>query len=427
MKKIFIVFYLLLLGCVGAIEANSDIPFGFIEAGQDFSFYYSYNEEIDDFQFMPLSKEAYKHISKDEKKYYKKMKRFYKHLLKNNFQKAMQEDSDFLPAYYTAYKYAKDKSDYKNALHYWQNIIRIDEKAQIFTESYKDRELAFVYFFNKNYYFFIKTIKPYLNKKEYQNDLTYYMLAYSFYEINDYKNSILYAKKIEASKEYKMDAFDLLYLAYQKLNNKQQARQYALKIVAYKPNEVSYIRMLKVANSDSEKLKYAKLLSDLYYQKQDYKNCALVSLFDITPIEDKKIVNAGKTISGFSNFPSFKKIYEKDYSYMTDLDVIERQKNFHASTNECIKKYTGSNLKACFASINDEQKEISYRYIEKKQELMKRIAEQQRIKQMQIMNYNLMQQNYNLQNINYQLSRPRYTNTTITPIGNTYYMNSYSY
>jgi hypothetical protein len=150
-------------------------------------------------------------------------------------------------------------------------------------------------------------------------------------------------------------------------------------------------------------------------------------MFDITPIEDKKIVNAGKTISGFTNLPSYKKIYDKDYAYMTNLEVAERQKNFHNSTNECIKKYKGNDLKACFANVNNEQREISYRLIEKHNEQMRRIAEQQRINEMRMMNYNLMQQNYNLQNINYQLSRPRYTNTTVTPIGNTYYMNSYSY
>ena len=132
MKKLIIVVSLYLLCFVLPCNAlNNDFNL------HNFTHYYTYNDSMDDFEFIPLTKTQYKVVSKDEKQYYKKMKRLYKYLLKNKFQNAIQEDTNFLPAYYTAYKFARNKSDYKNALYYWQNVLRIDQKTQIFTDSYK--------------------------------------------------------------------------------------------------------------------------------------------------------------------------------------------------------------------------------------------------------------------------------------------------
>ena len=93
---------------------------------------------------------------------------------------------------------------------------------------------------------------------------------------------------------------------------------------------------------------------------------------------------------------------------------------FFEATNACIANYKGANLAKCFESVINDEKEKTAQLKKTIYEAQMLYVQQQQVSAMQYNNY-LQQQR------NYQLSRPRYTNTTITPIGNTYYMNSYSY
>ncbi len=421
MKKI-----LLLIVCIICLPAFAQSNLGQTQKN-GFAEHFSFDEKIDDFKFNYLPKYKIKYLSKSQKQEYKKYLKIEKYLRRNNVYKAQRIDYYCLPVYWKEYKRLYSQKKYEDALKIFKRVIEINNSVEYFTKESLDSDLSNLYFINNYNQEYIDTIKPYLHKKEYQNDFTYVRLAFAYNELGNYSISNSYAKKVENKNDYKETSCFIQYNNYVSLKNNEQARYYAIKLAGLKPCPENYLRVIAVANSKSEKLKYNYLLADEYYKNQDYQKCAATSIYGITPIEDEKIINASKTIKGFAEIPLFKDIYEKDYSYMKIHDVYQRQKNFHKSTNNCIKKYNGNSLKACLASINSEQKELSYRFIEKKQEEMRMIAEQQRLNEMHIMNYNLMQQNYNLQNINYQLSRPRYTNTTVTPIGNTYYMNSYSY
>ena len=112
---------------------------------------------------------------------------------------------------------------------------------------------------------------------------------------------------------------------------------------------------------------------------------------------------------------------------MTFSQEMERQNDFYKDARSCSSKYFGNDLKDCLNNLNIKQEKITQKLIIEQQERNRQIAELEKIRQMQMLNYNIIQQNNLIRQQNYELSRPKYYNSTISPVGNTYYINSYSY
>ena len=105
----------------------------------------------------------------------------------------------------------------------------------------------------------------------------------------------------------------------------------------------------------------------------------------------------------------------------------QRFETYHNKLKQGLSKYKGNDLKNFLLSLKSDEEKFSQRLFDEYQEMNRQIAEEERLRQLRIMNANMQYSNYLQQQQNYILNRPRYTNTTIRPIGNTYYMNSYSY
>ena len=419
MKKIIIVLFVLLL-----------TPVAFADTTEWTKYFKLTDNSATFFEFFPITKQEYKELDKTDKKYYQRMLKINKLIKKEKFSKAHSLYDNFLPIYMSELLYYSDKEMIQNAINCMLKMIEINKYEKVLNDDDLKFGLAILYFRNSEYENFVKTIEPFKNDKECQNERFYYMFALSHSRIGNYNLSINYAKKIENSNNYKLSAYNLLYSNYALLKNNQQARLYAIKLASLQPSATNYYKVIYTTQSKAEKLKYYYLIADEYiYVGTKEKDTAGLSIMynDIIPLENEKIKNATKNIKGFIELPDYKIIFDNDYKYMTPLKAYIRCKNFYNAVNNGIAKYKGNDLKNCFKNIIDNEKDTTARLIEELRAFQQRYAEQQRLQELRQMNANMQYSNYLQQQQNYQLSRPRYTNTTIRPIGNTYYMNSYSY
>lgn len=418
MKKFLVLMFILLL--TPAVYADTT----------NWTKYFQFVDESSTFKFFPLNREEYKELDKSDKKYYQSMVKINKLIKKEKYGKAHAIYNNFLPTYMAELFYYSHKGMYQNAINCLIDIIDINKDEKVLDDNTLKSGLSVLYFQNGEYANFIKTMEPYKNFKECQNEEIYYMFAFAYYEINNYNSSINYAKKIENSNDYKLNAYNLLHKSYMALNNKQQARFYAIKLASLQPCALNYYKVIFSTQSKNEKLKYYYLIADEYINvgtKEKDTSALSIMYNNIIPLENEKINNAAKNIKGFVELPDYKIIFDNDYKYMTALKAYTRCKNFYKATNDGIATYKRNDLKNCFNNILNKEKNITDGLKEELRAYQQRVAEQQRLQQLRLMNANMQYSNYLQQQRNYELSRPRYTNTTITPIGNTYYMNSYSY
>ena len=271
----------------------------------------------------------------------------------------------------------------------------------------------------KNYQDSIKYIDEYLklpNYNSYYKSRALQCQALNYYELKNYAKSLNYANLSLNEKEVfeKASTILLKYTIYTEQKNKKLAKQEAWKLVQITPNAENYLRIAFCTDNQNEKLGYLKKVKSFYKEPKDIFNIN----YEIAKIEQNKINNAHKAIGVYSPKPEWSKISNENVGTITYWN--NRQDEFFEATNACIANYKGANLAKCFESVINDEKEKTAQLKKSIYEAQMLYVQQQQVSAMQYNNY-LQQQR------NYQLSRPRYTNTTITPIGNTYYMNSYSY
>lgn len=427
MKKWMCILVMLLL-CSGAYSTENKTisPQPIIQATQtDNKPYYLtfYKVDAENFymDFIPLSKDAIKTLDPELKKDYKKFVKIENCIKKNKYKKAFNIDSDYLPTKVAYMHYLADKKECKNLYKMLALIVEQNKTSKLFNQKKMELTTGYVAWLADEYQMALQFLTPYIKTtQEFEKFNLNYIFMDSHYKLNNYSSTIFYAKKIENMQQYKLIANKHLMWSFDKLGNKQEAYKYAKKIVQMEPNRVNYIGVVFTTSNSTEKLQYLYKIVDTYITEQNYSEAAKICYNDISPLEETKIKNAAKTITGFVKLPNWREIMEQDVNYMSFKSFIERQNNFYKSTNDCITKYKGNDLKACFNNINEQQEKISHRLVEEKRAQEQAIAEQQRILQLQQMNYNLQRQNY-------ILNQTRYTNSTTTRYGNTYYTNSYSY
>ncbi len=380
--------------------------------------------------FIPLNKNAEKRLNKFQKKEYKKITKIEKYLSRNDFYRAYNIDSTYLPTLIQSFYYNESKKNYKNAIIFLEKIKQYD-RTHILNSAVINLKLGEMYFFDKDYQNAINYILPNINELLTNKDINieYYrcIVADSYLELGNYNNAIDQANKIKKENldNYKM-ALIIKFDAYSKLNEKIKANKIAYELYSYScPSKYNAaINIAETTNDTEVKLKFYDIAK---INTTDEKEVLFVN-FLIAKALQKKLENiCNKSIQGFFKTPNWFDIVKKDSNIMTITQSNERFDDYYKEVNNCTSKYTSNNLKNCLNNIIEEQEKISHRLLIEQQERNRQIAEQQRLRELRIQNALQLQQNNLLQQQNYYLNRPRYYNSTTTQYGNTYYTNTYSY
>ena len=383
--------------------------------------YYKIEKENMIMSFVPLSKTEIKQVSKLEKIRYKEYKKIDNYLRKQNYFKAYNQNPDYLPTLIALYNYYNVKKQYTDVVKALEKIEKIDQ-YDLFNKDMLNSKLAMAYFDDKDYH---NAIKKFVSIQAKTNDIkikqsSAYFLGVSYFNIKDYNNAIKYMSLIPDG----FDKREILFLSYYNLGNKTKAHQIANQALNIEPSNFVYLlRAADTSTNKGVKLNY-------YYKAKKYASDdseKYIANKYIVLLEDEKIRNACKNIKGFVSIPQWAKIQKEDINLMTFSQEMERQNDFYKYARSCSSKYFGNDLKDCLNNLNIKQEKITQKLIIEQQERNRQIAELEKIRQMQMLNYNIIQQNNLIRQQNYELSRPKYYNSTISPVGNTYYINSYSY
>ena len=387
---------------------------------------------INGYKFIPLSKEEYKKLDKFEKLIYNDMKKSYKYWNKALLAKSTNDVIKYskkslkyyplYPVYYNLIGLYDHHKDYKNALFYTQELLKQGYNVS--------DDIHFGYAkFNwalRNYAETISGAEKYLKlntKDSISINFCYFILADSNWELSNYEKAIYYANKsLALNKNFEKRLTEIKYSAYLSLKNIIEANKLAHKLYSwsYPDKYTSAIRLAFTSSSDADKLKYYKIAKD---NTTDEKKIVDID-FMINTIYERKLDNECKKYKGYINRPKWLDFALNDP--MTPKQGIERFENYCNRLDRCFK-FNGTDFKNCLADLKNDEEKISQRLQSEHQERQRQLIEQERIRQMQIMNANLIQSNYLQQQQNYILNRPRYQNSTTTRYGNTYYTNSYSY
>lgn len=430
MKKLVCLLAMLLLcSIVHAIEQTNSIPMPILQTSKaDYQPPYYFNfYKIDEknfkMSFIPLSKQQLKLLSIEEKKIYKKTKKIEKKLQRNIFDDK-NIDIGYLPLYTNMYNFFEKRNDKKSQIACLE-YIKLYDKWNFFSKNWIDYNLGCLYYDIKDFKTCIRFIKPEVDKSKTLFSYNNCILSDSYLQIKDYKNAIKYASTVPEKDYWYNFSLETLYCAYYNTKNMAMAHKIALKTVQRKyPSEyLANMRAAITASDNNTKMKY---YNNAKKATTDDKEIWTINS-EIAKIDANKIENAARYINGFFVKPNWAEISKKDTSLMSISIENQRFEEWHSDVNNCISKYKGNDLKACFNNINNKQDKISTKLLAEQQAREQKLLELQRIQQLQQMNYNMIRANQLQAQQNYILNSPRYTNTTTTRYGNTYYTNSYSY
>lgn len=336
MKKIISVLFLFLFTVTCALA--------------DYRSYYEFESNLD-VKFIPYEGE----LSKDLKKEYKKIKKNEKYIKQGKYEKAEKLMPDYIPNIARFINAYTVKKDYPRALEYAKKLLELD-KTNLFPKSSKDYRLGVLYSMNGDYINSNKCLLPYVNT----NSMARFQIAQNYYYMQDLKTAESYASKIRKSEGAFFPAQELLYTIYSVLKNPQKAYTAAKNLVELDPgNPQNYMRVASSTSNNAEKLRYYYRAKQIYYTQNLTGMIVGVNKL-IAPLEQKKIDNAYKKITSYSKKPDWFKIKAKNEKLLSD-DVDywnRRQDDFFETANECISRYTGSNLAACFKDLNESQERL---------------------------------------------------------------------
>ena len=387
MKKIFTIFLILFLSISAVIASGEN--------------YYRYESNLD-VKFVPLNDTD--SLDKDARKEYKKILKNEKYFAKKKYSKAEKLFPDFLPNVARLINVYSDKKDFPKALEYAIKLNELD-KINLFPKSAKEYRLGVLYSQNGDYINSNKYLLPYINT----NSLALFQVAQNYYFMQDLKTAAMYAQKISDNSEIFISAQEMLYNIYGIIKQPGKAYTAAKNLVKYDPaNPGNYLKLASVTTNNAEKL------TNLYRAKKIYK---LQELYTVLPqmnksiitLEKQKIDNAYKKITVYCKKPDWNKIKNKNANFLKD-DILywdSRQNEFFETANDCIARYKGNNLAACFNDLILTEEKLDKELIA---ENARREAEAQKQAEiMLLMRQNaLIEEQNRLQWMRYNYYYPRY-------------------
>ena len=376
------------------------LPISFAAASRpDYAKYYTFSDNFE-VSFRELSKDEVKKLGKEEEKLYKNLVKNENYIKKGKYEKAEKLNPDLIPNLSRLSNAYIVKKDYPKALDYAKQVEAKD-KTNLFTKAAKDYKLGVLYSLNGDYFTSNKYLMPYLNK----NPDAVFQIAQNYYYMQDFKTAALYAERITPQSIMYQPAQELLYKVYNLTKNSPKAYKAAVNLIRLTPdNPENYVNLARVTSNNAEKLKNYNIAKQLYYaQKSDLGVIGIINNY-IAPLEQAKIDSAYKKISVYCKKPDWKKIREKNKNLLpNDMDYWDRRQNeFFEFANDCISRYSGNNLAACFSDLNTTQEKLDKELLA---EHSRREEEAQREAQIQL----LLQQNALIQEQN-NLQRMRYYN-----------------
>lgn len=316
----------------------------------DYRTYYEFESNLD-VKFIPYKGE----LNKELKKEYKKIQKNEKYIKQGKYEKAEKLMPDYIPNLARFINVYTLNKDYPKALSYAQKLLELDEN-NLFPKSAKEYRLGVLYSMNGDYINSNKYLMPYINT----NSMARFQVAQNYYYMQDLKTAEAYASKIKQTDGAFFPAQELLYNIYSILKNPQKAYTSARNLVRLDPgNPQNYMRVAYSTSNDAEKLRYYYRAKQIYYSQELTGMIASVNKL-IAPLEQKKIDNAYKKITSYCKKPDWFKIKAKNEKLLqNDYDYWDKRQNeFFETANDCISRYTGSNLAACFKDLNESQERL---------------------------------------------------------------------
>lgn len=346
-----------------------------------FEQYYEFYDNLD-VKFLPqyeVKTKEYKTIAKNEK-----------YMNRGKYSSADKLLPDFIPNTARFISIYTDRKDFPKALEYAKKLEESDT-GNLFPKYAKDYRLGVLYSQNGDYLNSNAYLMPYINK----NSMAMFQVAQNYYYMQDLKTAENYAVKITPNTGAYFSAQELLYNISYIMKNPQKAYTAAKNLVKLDiGNPENYIRVATVTTNNDEKLINYYRAKEIYISQNMAQMVASTNEL-IAQLEQAKIDTAYKKITSYCKKPDWFKIKERCRNLLSN-DLVywnSRQTEFFESTNDCIKRYTGSNLAACFKDVNDSQEKLDNALIT---ENARRIEEQQRQAQiLQLMRQNALLEEQN--------------------------------
>ena len=346
-----------------------------------FEQYYEFYDNLD-VKFLPQNEvktKEYKTIAKNEK-----------YMNRGKYSSAEKLLPDFIPNTARFISIYTDRKDFSKALEYAKKLEESDT-GNLFPKYAKDYRLGVLYSQNGDYLNSNAYLMPYINK----NSMAMFQVAQNYYYMQDLKTAENYAVKITPNTGAYFSAQELLYNISYIMKNPQKAYTAAKNLVKLDiGNPENYIRVATVTTNNDEKLINYYRAKEIYISQNMAQMVASTNEL-IAQLEQAKIDTAYKKITSYCKKPDWFKIKERCGNLLSN-DLVywnNRQTEFFESTNDCIKRYTGSNLAACFKDVNDSQEKLDNALIT---ENARRIEEQQRQAQiLQLMRQNALLEEQN--------------------------------
>lgn len=318
-----------------------------------FEDYYKFEQNLN-VKFIQSSEPKDKALIKE----YKTILKNEKYIKQKKYQKADKLLPEFIPNLARFINIFSDSKDFKNALEAAKKLSELDT-TNLFPKSAKDYRIGVLYSLNGDYINSNTCLYPYIN----QNSYARFQIAQNYYYMQDLKSAEAYASKITSKDEAFYPAQELLYTIYDITKNHKKAYTAAKNLIKFDPgNPQNYMRIAASTSNDTEKL------TNYYRAKQIYHSQNLTDMIQkinnlTAPIEQKKIDNAYKKLTSYCKKPDWSKIKERSGNLLAN-DIAywdKRQNEFFSTANDCIERYTGPNLAACFQDLNafEEREDIS--------------------------------------------------------------------
>ena len=335
-------------------------------------------------KFNPLSDSAEHSLTGLQRETYKKAKKIERAISENNFPKAVKEDGDFLPTHIQYYNYFLDKQDFQSALNEMINIKRINSTDRILDDEIVSYKLGMLFYLNKNYQGALTYLAGFADRHNPSEDNLWYALGDIYFRMNKYAYSISNLSKIQPTSQNYVPAQEILYQDYYNIGEVSNAENCAKILVKYKPGAQNYLRLVEVSGaSDAEKMEMLNRAKDYALTNSDDTSLLLADAHK-AKIEQKKIDDAVSQLTGFVEKPDWSKIYNEIASIIKPLELSQRQEHFFQSTNTCIARYRGEDLKRCFEYVNREEEKLTAQLMEEyRQAYQEKLIEMEEIRRQQ--------------------------------------------
>ena len=361
----------------------------------DYTKYYEFDDNLN-VKFIPS-------VSAKDKEY-KKILKNEKYMQKGKYKKAEKLMPDYLPNIARLIYIYTDSKDFPSALKYAKKLVELD-KTNIFPKASKDYRLGILYSQNGDYISSNNYLYPYIN----QNMWARFQMAQNYYYMQDLKNAENYAGKIPPNDSVYLVAQELLYSIYNITKNPQKAYTAAKILVKLDPgNPDNYMKVAYATTNNDEKLINLYRAKQIFYSQN--LSSMIVKINDLTaPLEQKRIDEAYKKITSYCKKPDWFKVKSRNENLLSgDITYWDRrQSEFFETANDCIKRYSGSNLAACFKDLNDTQEHLDATLAA--EQARREEAEQREIQIRQLVRQNMLLEEQNLiQWSRYNSFYPRY-------------------